>query len=56
MRHVGRDTMKEKLQHLLKMLENSKNLTFTSNNVKIFSALNDDSRAQLMALAAELWP
>ena len=41
---------------MLKMLENSKNLTFTSNNVKIFSALNDDSRAQLMALAAELWP
>ncbi len=24
MRHVGRDTMKEKLQHLLKMLENSR--------------------------------
>ena len=41
---------------MMKMLENSKNLTFTSNNVKIFSALNDDSRAQLMALAAELWP
>ena len=39
-----------------KMLENSKNLTFTSNNVKIYSALNDDSRAQLAALAAELWP
>ena len=39
-----------------KMLENSKNLTFTSNNVKIYSALNDESRAQLNALAAELWP
>ena len=41
---------------MAKMLENSKNLTFTQNNVKIFSALNDDSRAQLTALAAELWP
>ena len=40
---------------MAKMLENSKNLTFTQNNVKIFSALNDDSRAQLTALAAELW-
>ena len=39
-----------------KMLENSKNLTFTENNVKIYSALNDESRAQLLALAAELWP
>ena len=39
-----------------KLLENSKNLTFTENNVKIYSALNDDSRAQLAALAAELWP
>ena len=41
---------------MAKMLENSKNLTFTQNNVKIFSALNDDSRAQLTALAEELWP
>ena len=41
---------------MAKMLENSKNLTFTENNVKIYSALNDDSRAQLAALAAELWP
>ena len=39
-----------------KMLENSKNLTFTANNVKIYSALNEESRAQLMALAEELWP
>ena len=39
-----------------KMLENSKNLTYTANNVKIYSALNEESRAQLMALAAELWP
>ena len=41
---------------MAKMLESSKNLTFTQNNVKIFSALNDDSRAQLTALAEELWP
>ena len=41
---------------MVKLLENSKNLTFTENNVKIYSALNDDSRAQLMALARELWP
>ena len=41
---------------MAKMLENSKNLTFTSNNVKIYSALNEESRAQLMALAVELWP
>ena len=39
-----------------KLLESSKNLTFTENNVKIYSALNNDSRAQLAALAAELWP
>ncbi len=36
------------------MLEKSKNLTFTENNVKIMSALNDDSRAQVAALAEEL--
>ena len=41
---------------MAKMLENSKNLTFTQNNVKIFSALNEVSRAQLAALAEELWP
>ena len=41
---------------MLKMLENCKNLTYTANNVKIYSALNDESHAQLMALAAELWP
>ena len=39
---------------MLKMLEGSKDLTFTQNNVKIFSALNDDSRAQIEALAEEL--
>ena len=37
-----------------KYLEGAKNLTFTENNVKIFSALNDDSRAQIDALAEEL--
>ncbi|MBQ7777954.1 MAG: FprA family A-type flavoprotein [Oscillibacter sp.] len=36
------------------MLEKSKNLTFTENNVKIVSALNDASRAQVAALAEEL--
>ena len=36
------------------MLEKSKNLTYTENNVKILSALNDDSTAQLNALAEEL--
>ena len=37
-----------------KMLEGSKDLTFTENTVKIFSALNDESRAQIKALAKEL--
>jgi flavodoxin len=39
---------------MTKMLEGSKNLTFTENNVKILSALNDTSRAQIEALATEL--
>ena len=39
---------------MAKMLENSKNLTYTENNVKIFSALSDESRAQIDALAEEL--
>ena len=39
---------------MTKMLEGSKNLTFTENNVKILSALNDASRAQIAALAKEL--
>ena len=39
---------------MAKMLENSKDLTYTENNVKIFSALSDDSRAQIEALAEEL--
>ncbi len=37
------------------MLEKSKNLTFTDMTVKILSALNDESTAQLNALAEELW-
>ncbi len=36
------------------MLEKSKNLTFTENNVRILSALNEESRAQVEALADEL--
>ena len=39
---------------MTKMLEGSKNLTFTENNVKILSALNDASKAQIAALAQEL--
>ena len=39
---------------MTKMLEGSKNLTFTENNVKILSVLNDASRAQIEALATEL--
>lgn len=36
------------------MLENSKNLTFAENSVKIMSALNDESKTQLNDLASEL--
>ena len=36
------------------MLEKSKNLTYTDTTVKILSALNDESSAQLNALADEL--
>ena len=39
---------------MAKMLEGSKNLTIAENNVKIFSALSDESRAQIEALADEL--
>ena len=39
---------------MAKMLENSKNLTFAKNTVKILSALSDESRAQIEALAEEL--
>ena len=36
------------------MLEKSKNITFTDTTVKILSALSDDSKAQIDALAQEL--
>ena len=36
------------------MLEKSKNLTYCENNVKIISAMNEESRAQIDALASEL--
>ncbi len=39
---------------MTKMLEGSKNLTFAQNSVKILSALSEDSRAQIEALAKEL--
>jgi flavorubredoxin len=37
-----------------KMFEGSKNLTFTDATVKIFSALSDENRAQIEAMANEL--
>ena len=39
---------------MMKLLEGSKDLTFTDTTVTILSALNDDSRAQIEALAEEL--
>lgn len=39
---------------ILTKFEKSKNLTFAENTVKIHSALNDESRAQILALAEEL--
>ena len=39
---------------MTKMLEGSKNITYTENNVRILSALNDASTAQIDALAQEL--
>ena len=39
---------------MTKMLEGSKNLTFTDTTVKILSALNDDSKAQIESMANEL--
>ena len=39
---------------MVKMLEGSKDLTFCDTTVKILSALSDDSRAQIEALAKEL--
>ena len=42
------------LKTMKSMLESSKNITYAENNVKIMSALNEDSKAQLDALAKEL--
>lgn len=39
---------------MTKMLEGSKNLTFTPTTVKIFSALSEDSRNQIDAMVEEL--
>ena len=39
---------------MVKMLEDSKNLNYTNTTVKIFSALNEQSKAQVEALAEEL--
>ena len=39
---------------MAKMLEGSKNLTFTNTTVKIFSAMNGENRDQIDALAEEL--
>ena len=37
-----------------KLLENSKDITYAENNVTILSALNEDSKSQILALAEEL--
>lgn len=42
------------IKTMKKMLEGCKNLTFTDSNVKIVSALNEESTAQADALAKEL--
>ena len=39
---------------MLKYLEGSKNITYTNTTVKIFSAMNQENRAQIAALADEL--
>ena len=36
------------------MFEKSKNLTFATNEVKILSSLNDESKNQIILLAKEL--
>ena len=41
-------------KNILKMLEGSKNLTFTNTTVRILSAMNAENEAQLEALAQEL--
>lgn len=42
------------LKNITAMFEKSKNLTFTQNNVKIFSAVNENNVAEINALAEEL--
>lgn len=42
------------MKTMKKALENSKDLTIAENNVTILSALNDENREQIKALAAEL--
>ena len=37
-------------------LSGCKNITLAENTVTMVSALNDQSREKLQALAAELWP
>ena len=39
---------------MTKMLEGSKDITYTQNNVRIFSAMNEENRQQIVALAKEL--
>ena len=39
---------------MTKLLEGSKNITYTENNVKILSAMTDANKAQISALASEL--
>ena len=39
---------------MAKYLEGSKNITYTDTTVKIFSAMNEENRAQIEALANEL--
>ncbi len=38
------------------MFDGCKDLHFTENTVRVLSALNQESRSQIEALAAELWP
>ena len=42
------------VKFMTKLLENSKNVRFCENSVRILSALSDSSRAQIEALAGEL--
>lgn len=39
---------------MMQMLEGAKNITYTENNVKLLSALSDESKEQIKALASEL--